>query len=189
MVQIMVSDAEIAVLGLVAEHEPVSGYRLLVIIAEWGMVEWAGLSSTSVYNCVKKLRRMNYLLATRDTAKRGKGPVGLLLSTTPTGRLALREQVKTSLVLAKEQSAAFKLALAFADFMAPRRTVNLLKKRMALLQTRISRIDSARHAVQPTGQTRHATALLFAYVSASVAHEVVAVQTLIKMLEANNDVV
>ena len=65
-------DTEFAILGLLDEVGPASGYRVLTLVAERGMNEWAGLSASSVYNNLRKLCRSGLAASVPDLEKNGR---------------------------------------------------------------------------------------------------------------------
>lgn len=164
------SDAEFALLGLVSETGPVSGYALMTLAAERGMSQWASLSASTVYNHLKVLRGTDLMDTVHDTEKRGRGPSGLLYSISEQGRTALRRQVESAIVDAREQSASFKLALAFSGCVPPGRLAALFARREGNLRSRLSAIGAARK-VQPNATESRSASLLFEYVMQGLDHE------------------
>jgi DNA-binding PadR family transcriptional regulator len=163
------SDAAFAVLGLLVELGPISGYGLVSVVAERGMVAWAGLSTTSVYNSLRKLRAAKLAEAKKDVKKTGKGPVGVLFSVTALGRTTMRRQVTEALAEAPEHAATFRVALAFSGVLPSSRVADLFRQRAARLEDRIREVEKARQrsaGEEPIGATR-----LFEYVLAGLRHE------------------
>lgn len=181
----MLLDTELAVLGLLDEAGPMSGYRVTTLAAERGMKEWAGLGPSTVYNNLRRLCASGLAVAVQDLERSGKkGPAGCLYSASAEGRAALRHQVGAALLEAKEQSPAFKLALAFCACLSARRIAALLDRREAALLARYAEVEKARHRLQASGAEPRSASLLFEYVLRGLAHEAQLAQGLARMVEA-----
>ena len=164
-------DTEFAILGLLDEVGPASGYRVLTLVAERGMNEWAGLSASSVYNNLRKLCRSGLAASVPDLEKNGRGPAGSLYSLSAEGRSVLRRHLGEALVHAKEQSPAFKLALAFSGALSAKRLAALLDQRLAVLRVRCAQVEKVRRPLQDSGKEPRSATLLFEYVLQGLAHE------------------
>lgn len=178
MEHIQITDAESALLGLIAEAGPVSGYRLMTLAAERRMLQWASLSPSNVYNSLKKLRGNELVSAVQDIGKRGRGPAGLHYTISETGRTALRHQIESSLVQGREQSASFKLALAFCACIQSQRIAALLAERGTVLHERLRQVKAARAEFDADDNAPLPAALLFDYVAQSLEHEMKMAQRL-----------
>lgn len=165
-------DTELAVLGLLDENGPMSGYRVMTLAAERGMKEWAGLSPSTVYNKLRRLCSSGLVSSAQDLERSGKkGPVGSLYSASAEGRAALRHQVGEWLLKAGEQSPAFKLALAFSACLPAQHIKTLLIRREALLLARHAEVEKVRGPLQESGKEPRSATLLFDYVLRGLEHE------------------
>ncbi|MYN46039.1 hypothetical protein GTP23_13365 [Pseudoduganella sp. FT93W] len=171
MDQNTLSDAEFALLGLISETGSISGYGLMMLAATRGMSHWANLSASNVYKHLKALRGTDLIDTIHDVEKRGRGPSGLLYSSSAHGHLVLRNLVEQSIVDAREQSTSFKLALAFSGCVPAKRLATLFSSRESKLRSRLADIEAAKMAQPNTAESRSAS-LLFEYVMQGVAHEV-----------------
>lgn len=165
------SDTELALLGLIAEAGPLSGYRLIALATERGMSHWANLSPSNTYNHLKKLRGNELVLAVQDNAKHGRGPAGLQYTISTKGSKALPAQIECFLVEGREQSAAFKLAVAFSACIPQERLVALLVQREAAIHDRLEQVQSARAVLRAGGNVPLSTVMLFEYVVQGLKHE------------------
>lgn len=164
------TDAELAVLGLLLETGPIGGYRLLAVVEERGMTRWAGLSASSVYKSLRALVAKSCAAARRDSAKRGRGPVGIVWSATPHGRVLLKRSVARALGEAREQSVSFKLALGLSAAV-PRPVFRArIDARIVAMTQRLAQVRktyrAARHPALPRGAR-----LLFEYALATLRQE------------------
>lgn len=180
-------DTELAVLGLLDEVGPMSGYRVMTLAAERGMKEWAGLSPSTIYNKLRRLCESGLASSAQDLERSGKkGPAGSLFAASAEGRAALRHQVGELLLKAREQSPSFKLALAFCTCLPAQRIAALLTRREALLLARIAEVEKARHPLQASGAEPRAATLLFDYVLRGLEHEVGQARSLARLVEAGD---
>lgn len=60
-----ISNADLAILLLIAEQPDVNGYGLRRLVEERGYSAWAGVGSTSIYNRLKKLEERALIVGTR----------------------------------------------------------------------------------------------------------------------------
>jgi DNA-binding PadR family transcriptional regulator len=182
----LLPDAQFAVLGLVAQEGPISGYGLMAIVKDRGMLQWAGLSQTSVYKSLAILGGMRFLAVKRDDRKKaGKGPSRLSWSATRSGRTALRRQVAHCLRYASEQSASFKLALMSIDTVAEQRIAVLVSQRIGGMRKRLALLANSRQAQSQSRVEPRAATLLFDYAQETLEYEVSFLRVLLGTLRGS----
>jgi DNA-binding PadR family transcriptional regulator len=143
----LMTDSELAILGLLGEMGSASGYGVAMVARARGMKRWAGLSSTSVYKGLRSLAARKLVLARRDLRKRGKGPAGNLFLLAPAGRKRVQQSLLDALEAAPEQSVSYRLALAFIGVLERRQAVAQLRKRSEMLATRMREVQIAARAM------------------------------------------
>lgn len=128
-------NTEFALLGLILERQPVSGYRLNRLIGERGFDQWAGLGSTSVYTGLKKLKNKGLIRLVTDESKQGKGPPPKKATLTRSGGQVLVREALAALALPRPSAGRFELALAVLDALDPAAAARALDERLAGLET------------------------------------------------------
>jgi hypothetical protein len=78
-----VTDAELAVLGLIVEC-PRHAYEIEQVIAERGMRDWTDVGFSSIYYLLRKMERAGLVEAHRDSAT-SRGPARVVYSPTAEG--------------------------------------------------------------------------------------------------------
>ena len=66
--------AEFALLQIIEEKQPVSGYEINKLIEDRGYRQWTDIGTTSIYVGLEKLSRKGLTSVYLDTGKKGKGP-------------------------------------------------------------------------------------------------------------------
>lgn len=83
------------VLGAVMLFEPVNGYQIRRELMSWGVEDWAHLNPGSVYSMLAGQTKLGHLV--RHDIPEGKRMIAVY-TTTPEGRQAFADQVRTALV-------------------------------------------------------------------------------------------
>ncbi len=176
-----VNDSSFAVLGLLVELGPVSGYRLITVAGSRGMADWAGLSSTSVYKALRMLGVKRLATSKRNRKKFGKGPDGMLFAASTTGRTALRRHISEALLTAPEHSTQLRVGLACIGLISLDTAARNLAKRVDSVRHRIAAIEGVRTAQSnlPLG-----AAAIFEYVLGGLQSEAKIISRLAKLVEA-----
>ena len=78
---------DLVVMAILAEA-PAHGYRLLQILQERDVQDWAAMSKPQVYYSLKKLQRLG-LVKSKRNAEEGSGPEREVLELSAAGRRAL----------------------------------------------------------------------------------------------------
>lgn len=131
------------------------------------MASWAGLSATSLYKGLRKLRAAQLIVAKPDTKKSGKGPAGFLYAASAKGRSELRRRIVHSLAYVPGHSAPFRVALACSEQVPAKRAAEQLDRRATQLRLALANIQRA----QSTAREPVGAKLVFAYTLAEVRHE------------------
>ena len=176
------NDSELALLALIAESKASSGYALAAAARARGMERWAGLSTSSVYKGLRRLEVDGLVETGSLTKKRGKGPPGKMHAITAAGTRSLRRAISDGLAGAPEQSARYRLSLAFVEAIGPRRASAQLRRRTGDLEARIEDVARARARGDDGGALGRS--LIFAYVLHGLEQERAVTARLLRILSA-----
>jgi DNA-binding PadR family transcriptional regulator len=125
------SNAELAVLGLVVEH-PRHGYEIEQVISERGMRDWTEVGFSSIYFLLNKLEKAALIESHVETAA-GKGPARKVYRATPAGVQTLRSGVFAALARPDPLSPALQLGLANLPVLPAAEALDALRQRRGAL--------------------------------------------------------
>jgi DNA-binding PadR family transcriptional regulator len=131
-------------LSVIAELEPVSGYKLNQVIEQRGFRQWADIGSTSIYVNLKKLANVGLIEGFVAEEKHTKGPSAVLYRCTNAGKSMLRKLILDSLRTAREHDRRFDLALSAIHLPQKSEVLDALRDRMRLLKSEQRRIEDIR---------------------------------------------
>ncbi|MGH9271461.1 MAG: GyrI-like domain-containing protein [Ilumatobacteraceae bacterium] len=159
---VVLTDAELVLLGLVAER-PRHGYELEAVIAERGVREWTALGFSSIYYLLNKLDSRG-LVSSERPGGRGKGRRTYTLTTA--GASACVDGTRRALESVPPMHAPVLVGMANSPMLPPDQIVESLRRRRDSVSARIESVHAARAAQEP----------LEAFVSAIFDHGIAMMQ-------------
>lgn len=138
------TDAEFALLLLMAEQPGITGYGITRLVAERGLGAWAGLAPSSVYTGLKRVEDRALACSVPDESKSGRGPRGRCYRVTTAGRRAVRQAVQHALSTAREYDPRVNLALSGLDLLDPESRRACLEERATYLAAEHARVSAIR---------------------------------------------
>lgn len=136
----VVTNADLAILLLIAEQPGVNGYSLRRLVEERGYVHWAGVSATSIYNRLKRLEERDLIAGAPDVDKVDRGPQGRIYTVTAAGSAVLAAEVKEGLSTTREHDPRFNLALCGLELLPPQTAAGCLSDRVRFLDDEAARL-------------------------------------------------
>ncbi len=137
----VLSNAELMLLQIVLECQPISGYDLNKLVEEKNIRVWADLGTTSIYLSLKKLDKKELITGFLDKKKTGKGPPPKKYSVTNYGKKVLTNEILKSLSSSDENEKRFDIAFHGINFL-PRIVVILaLERRIEHLMNRFDILE------------------------------------------------
>jgi DNA-binding PadR family transcriptional regulator len=176
-----VTNAELAILGLVAEQAR-HGYDIEQIIEARGMREWTEVGFSSIYYLLKKLETAG-LVAGRIQQVEGKGPARKVYSITGQGRRALLEGALAALAWPASGSSPFLLGLSNYPIIPRGQLLEALKGYMARLEERSLHIRRQAELQRPLPAFVEA---IFGYSESLLEAERAWIERFIREVEAGN---
>lgn len=125
------TNSELILLSLIAEC-PRHGYEIETVIEERGMRNWTEIAFSSIYSVLKKLVRDGQATVSTSPAA-GRGPARKVYAVTESGRQALREGVRRSLVEPDLGDQAFLFGLSCLPLLGPAGALDALASRRSAL--------------------------------------------------------
>jgi DNA-binding PadR family transcriptional regulator len=139
-----VTDAELLVLGLVAEM-PRHGYELEQVIKQRGMREWTQIGFSSIYFVLGKLEKLKLVAAEKPAGPKAKK----VFRVTDTGRATLAEQSLVALRTVRPTFASVLLGMAHWPVLERDAALDALKERSAAVDAELKRLGEIQVAQQP----------------------------------------
>lgn len=166
-----ITDAELLVLGLVAEM-PRHGYQLDRVIEERGMREWTPIGFSSIYFVLGRLERQGLVAADEAAGPKARK----VFRVTEAGRQTLAEQTITALRRVQPSYGSVLLGMAHWPVLEREAALGALKARGAAVEKELRRLSDIQVAQQPLPDYLEA---LFDYASGQLrAEELWVAQTL-----------
>lgn len=137
------TDPDLILLVLIAEQPGINGYGIRQLVTERGIVEWAGVASSSIYNGLKRLVSRGLVTASANTAKQGRGPNGQTYLLTSIGAEAMRAALAGALAATREHDPRFAIALSGIHLLGLADAADCLEQRAAFLSAEAQRISGA----------------------------------------------
>jgi DNA-binding PadR family transcriptional regulator len=137
----MMTDAELAILSLVAEG-PQHGYQIQQAIEVRGIREWTNIGFSSVYYVLNKLES-DGLLDSQLTPS-ARGPARKVYELTKAGRGVLQTAVADLLSTPRDRGSGFALGLANMHLLRPDQVRRALDAYESKLRSRIADLNAAR---------------------------------------------
>lgn len=142
---VVLTDAELVLLGLVAER-PRHGYDLETVIAERGVREWTALSFSSIYYVLNKLESRGMVTSERpDSRQQGRRTYSL----TPAGLAVCVEGTRAALELLPPAHTPVLIGLANSPLLPANQLAESLRCRRNNVASRMQSIRSARSQQEP----------------------------------------
>jgi DNA-binding PadR family transcriptional regulator len=144
----MLTDAELLVLGLVAEM-PRHGYQLERVIEQRTMREWTQIGFSSIYFVLGKLETKKLISAKRPDAARANSKARKIHSVTKAGRRALVAQ--TLATLSAVRPAYSSVLLGMINWPALQRddALRALRERRGAIEAEVARLSDIQIDQQP----------------------------------------
>ncbi|TDC85661.1 hypothetical protein E1193_02265 [Micromonospora sp. KC606] len=170
------TDAELTVLGLVAER-PRHGYELEAVIDARGIREWAALGFSSIYYVLGRLESRDLVSSTRpDGTAKGRR----VYAATPAGLRVLAEATRRALSELRPAHPSVLVGLANSSVLPGREVIDALREREARLTERLAAIQATRAAQEPVADF---VAAIFDYGATQLRAEQDWIATTIGILE------
>jgi DNA-binding PadR family transcriptional regulator len=147
MTDLMLTQAELAVLSLVAE-EPRHGYQVEQLIEQRGMRAWTEISFSSIYFLLNKLEKRKLIQSHLEPAAE-RGPARKVYQATPAGHRALFSAVNEALSVPRPAMTPFLLGLGNLPVLPPEQALAALEQYRAGLAERLAAMEASRAAQQP----------------------------------------
>ena len=141
------SNAELAILSLIAEH-PRHGYELEQVIEERGMREWTEVAFSSIYFILNGLVKKGLASAALQPAA-GRGPAKKVFTATPAGQAALHDGVFQAVSIAEHDNRRFLLGLSCLPLLTPTEVENAFSRRIDFLITKQKQFSQHPALTQP----------------------------------------
>jgi DNA-binding PadR family transcriptional regulator len=151
-----VTDAELAILGLVYEQER-HGYQIEQVIRERGMREWTAVGFSSIYYLLSKLEKRGLIGYRLEWA--GRGAPRKVYRITAEGEIDFHSQVMERLSESRPSLSPFLLGLANAGWLPRDELIAALGAFRQHLASRVGRVKAKRAAQREAGLPRLADAL------------------------------
>jgi DNA-binding PadR family transcriptional regulator len=139
-----ITDAELLVLGLVAEM-PRHGYQLDRVIEERGMREWTPIGFSSIYFVLGKLERRGLVMADEATGPKARK----VFRVTEVGRKALAEESLAALRRVTPSYGSVLLGMAHWPVLTRDAAIGALEARGAAVDAEVRRLGDIQVAQQP----------------------------------------
>ncbi|MGW4528076.1 PadR family transcriptional regulator [Amycolatopsis sp. NPDC004378] len=142
----MLTDAELTVLGLLAE-QPRHGYELDEVVSERGMRDWTALGFSSIYYVLGKLRDRG--LVAEVAGERAHAKAKKIFTATEAGRQACAEAAEAAIAELRPLHPPVLVGLANSPAIAPDRLASALARRAEAVQERLAEVRRAAEADVP----------------------------------------
>lgn len=129
---------------LIREQPGINGYVIRSLVDERGMRSWAGVSSSSIYNGLRRIEERGLTSGQVDTAKDDRGPRGRVFRLTSEGTSALESAVRAGLSTTREHDPRFNLALSGLDTLPRDDALRCLAERSEFLAAQAQRLAQKR---------------------------------------------
>jgi len=140
----MMTDAELLLLGLVAEM-PRHGYELEQVIEQRGMREWTQIGFSSIYFVLGKLEKAGFLASERPAGGKAKKA----FSITPAGEEALVAQATKALSCFRSTYSSVLLGMVHWPVLSRETALAALKTRDDTVSREMERLERIRFERQP----------------------------------------
>ncbi len=144
MKQKALTDAELLVLGLVAEM-PRHGYELEQVIEQRGMREWTQIGFSSIYFVLRKLENLDLVAADMPAGVKAKK----IFHVTDAGRATLVEQSLAALRTVRPSYASVLLGMAHWPVLERDAALAALEERRAAVEAELERLGEIQVTQQP----------------------------------------
>ncbi|WP_166350145.1 GyrI-like domain-containing protein [Phytoactinopolyspora limicola] len=174
------TDAELTILGLVAEH-PRHGYELEAVIEARGIREWTALGFSSIYYVLNRLASRG-LVSSQSPAGGGKGRRTYAVTTAGADRLAAA--TRAALAELRPAHPSVLVGLANSPALPTPEVVAALRERRARLSEQLTTVLTARATQEMVPPF---VAAIFHYSQAHMETELAWLDTTIRTLEGTMD--
>jgi DNA-binding PadR family transcriptional regulator len=139
MTEYMLTNAELAILSLIAE-KPRHGYELEQVIEERGMRDWTEIAFSSIYFILNGLEKKGLAGATLQLAA-GRGPAKKVFSATPHGLRVLHDGIWQALSTEGRGDLHFLLGLSCLPLLTFDEVESAFNQRISFLASKIEEIS------------------------------------------------
>lgn len=150
----MVTPHDLVVLSVLAE-EPMHGYRLLKVLRERDVEDWAAMSKPQIYYSLKKLHTKRLIKADKSTMKKAgtSGPDGDVFTLTDSGSTVLKEGLSDLNWSTQRPPPPFLTWMAMASHVGKQTKLKMIESRKEFLLLHLKReqqtFEDLAHATDP----------------------------------------
>jgi DNA-binding PadR family transcriptional regulator len=152
-----VTDAELAILGLVVE-KPRHGYEIEQVLDERDMREWTAIGFSSIYYQLKRLEKNGWVRSRIDPDTQ-QGPARKVYEVTPDGFNAWRLAILDVLAAPRPHDDPFQLGLSSLPAVAPGDALAALTARRDTLAGKLAHVRTRRDQSTAQGAPWHVDAM------------------------------
>lgn len=172
-IHMMITDAELTILNLVAEGARY-GQDIQEVIEKRGLREWVTIGYASVYYLLNKLEEQHML--TSELRSEGRLPARKLYSITEAGLGVLQTAIADRLRQPRPFGTGFELALANLTALKPAQVYHILQQHRVDLAQRLLMIEQSLQRQQRNGEVPE-------HVQALYSHSITMIEAEIKWLD------
>jgi len=134
------TDAELAILGLVCERERY-GYEIEAVIEERGMREWTAIGFSSIYYLLKKLQQDGLVRSRLEEG--GRGAARKVYQATEQGRSEMQSETLARLSQVRPSPSPFLLGIANAPGLPLEEVIEAVEAYRQELMARMGRVNTS----------------------------------------------
>jgi DNA-binding PadR family transcriptional regulator len=146
-VEVIVTNAELAILSLVVE-QPRHGYDIEQTIVERTMRNWTDVGFSSIYYLLDKLERAGLVSSSHEPAP-GRGPARRVYTATDAGVAALEAEAIKALGAPERRSSSFQLGLSVLPLLDHDAVETAIAAHRSELETQLETLRERRAAELP----------------------------------------
>lgn len=139
MIEYILTNAELAILSLIAE-KPRHGYELEAIIEERGMRDWTDVAFSSIYFILNGLVKKGLADSSLQPAA-GRGPAKKVYHATLSGQAALHDGIRQAVASASQDDRRFLLGLSCLPLLDMTEVQEAFAERIAFLKNKANQLS------------------------------------------------
>jgi DNA-binding PadR family transcriptional regulator len=179
----MITNSELAILGLVAEN-PQHGYQIEAEITQRGMRNWTEIGFSSIYYVLNKMEESGWLSSAKQTS--GDRPTRKVYRLTTTGEEIFHQAVFERFSQPRPRTGDYALALANLPALTPDEICNGLENHLKSLKEQIDSLQNKWEADQSQNMPHHVN-YLFNYSLNLLQSETVWVENFLNSQKGKNN--
>lgn len=126
----MLSKPALMLLGLI-NQKPLNAYEIKKMLTSLNMRWWYNIADSTLYAAIKGLETKGYVSG--KVEKNGNMPEKTVYSVTPAGLRALKDNLRSAILVFDYDATGFSIAAFFMDVLEPAERVDLLQRRVEYL--------------------------------------------------------